>query len=407
MSVLVDEPKRRLQTRSRALLDDIVAIAEHYGFRDTRELFHRRKIVLPSNFHGSPAEPVFRDIDEYIPMKNISSLREALEYGLLRKSLREPLLVYRLEPQRKLRGTGAMLSLEVMGMTTSFSEALVIQTAAAILEEAGERNVSLELNSLGDRETLVRYLRECTLYYRKYAPALHVTCREMIRKHPLTPLSCAHETCTELREDAPKPIAYLNETGRRHFKEVLEYLEIMKIPYRINESLVKSHLPYTKTIFQMHPQDEIDTPSLLYSPTVSPLMHGGRYDDFARKIGARADIPVVGASLMLRMPISSVALRRSTKKPRAYFIQIGPEARRRSLLVLEILRRANIPIRQSVGLDKLSGQLMLAESMGLPYTIIMGHKEAVEGSVIVRRTDTRSQETVPITELARYTKLIR
>jgi histidyl-tRNA synthetase len=402
------ETKRRVPTRG--VLEQAVAIAEHYGFRNAREVFDLAKAAKPIisplklSAHGTNVPK------EYPTLEDHSLMPTAIESGLLRKSPEEPLLVYSLRPQKTPRRISphCTLSLELIGMAGSFSEALLIRTALAILEEAGERNLGLEINTLGDRETLTRYLRECTIYYRKYAQALHPPCREALREYPLAPLVCAHASCTELREDAPKSIAYLNETGRRHFKEILEYLEILNIPYRINETLVSPHQSYTKTIFEIRSMDEKEV-SISSDPEASimPLVHGGRYDDFAKKMGSRTDIPAVGATIRLQTPLRPASLRHASIKPRAYFIQIGPEARRRSLIVLEILRRANIPILQSVGLDKLGGQLTLAESLGLPYTIIMGHKEAVEGSVIVRRTDTRSQETVPIDELARYAKLIR
>lgn len=356
-----------------------------------------------------PTDPDLRLSKEYLAMKG-SAIPRGVEGGLLRKPLDEPLLVYTLRPHKSARArqSHCILSLEIIGMSGSFCEALLVRTALVILGESGQRHVGLEINSLGDRDTTVRYLRDCSSYYHKYTHALHPTCQEVVRQNPLVALVCSHESCTELREGAPKPIAYLNESDRRHFREVLEYLEMLKVPYQINETLVPTREPYGKTIFEMRPTlGIVEAPMFFDRRNTLPLVHGGRYDDFARKIGSRMDIPAVGASLLLAAPLPTVRLSRPAPKPRAYFIQIGPEARRRSLIVLEILRRAHIPVCQSVGLDKLGGQLTLAESLGLPYTIIMGHKEAVEESVIVRHTDTRSQETVPLAELARYAKLIR
>jgi histidyl-tRNA synthetase len=95
------------------------------------------------------------------------------------------------------------------------------------------------------------------------------------------------------------------------------------------------------------------------------------------------------------------------KKPQVYLIQLGFEARRRGLLVAEILRKAKIPMLQSPDLDQLGIQLARAEELSIPYTIIMGHKEAIEETVIVRHTDTRSQETVAVTALPAYLKKLR
>ncbi len=55
----------------------------------------------------------------------------------------------------------------------------------------------------------------------------------------------------------------------------------------------------------------------------------------------------------------------------------------------------------------MAGQVSLAEYMKSPYVIIMGKKEAMEDSVIVRHNGTRAQETVFIKDLAKYIKIHR
>ncbi len=55
----------------------------------------------------------------------------------------------------------------------------------------------------------------------------------------------------------------------------------------------------------------------------------------------------------------------------------------KSLNVIEILRKAHIPVMQALSKDSLSAQLAVAEKAGVPYTIIFGQKEAMENSVIV------------------------
>ncbi len=91
-------------------------------------------------------------------------------------------------------------------------------------------------------------------------------------------------------------------------------------------------------------------------------------------------------------------------KPRILFIQLGAEALRRGLVVLELLRRARIPVSQALGAHSLAEQVGRAERDEIPYTVIIGHREAIDGTAIVRDTLTRSQETIPVTMLPRYFK---
>ncbi len=69
-----------------------------------------------------------------------------------------------------------------------------------------------------------------------------------------------------------------------------------------------------------------------------------------------------------------------------------------------VLRQAKIPVFQSLPKDKLGAQVSVAEKMKIPWHLIMGKKEAIEHSIIVRDMETRSQETVPLNTLADYLK---
>ena len=226
---------------------------------------------------------------------------------------------------------------------------------------------------------------------------LPVPCRAVMRKDVLELLSCPHEKCAELAEGAPQSLSFLSESGRTHFKEVLEYLEVLEIPYNINNHLIGKKC-YGQTVFEIRSGESV------------PLAIGMRYDNITKKIGLKKEIPAVGITLMFKpleakkqKKVKSVLM----KKPKFYFVQLGFDAKLKSLKVLEMLRHAKIPLYQSLNKDKLLGQLTAAENLKIPYAIIMGQKEALEDSVIVRHMETRSQETVKIGNLQRYLEKIK
>src|SRR3989338_7447854 len=96
--------------------------------------------------------------------------------------------------------------------------------------------------------------------------------------------------------------------------------------------------------------------------------------------------------------------REATGIPSIYFAHLGAEARRRSLSVLELLRAADIPVYQGLTHDRIAEQMAAARTHATPYILIMGHKEAVEGTVLVREVATNSQEAIPLPELSNYLK---
>jgi histidyl-tRNA synthetase len=185
----------------------------------------------------------------------------------------------------------------------------------------------------------------------------------------------------------------------------LEYLEEMNIPYNINKNLVRGLSYYTRTVFEIIEQKGAE------DSTPLTLAGGGRYDYLARQMGSKKDVPSVGFSIGVDRIVESSWYKklapRIMKKPKIYFIQLGTEAKLKSLNIIEILRKAHIPIAQSLSKDSLGSQLAIAEKLAIPYAIIFGVKEALDNSAIVRDMSNRSQDTVKLSKLLEYLKEIK
>jgi histidyl-tRNA synthetase len=207
----------------------------------------------------------------------------------------------------------------------------------------------------------------------------------------------------EINIGAPDPMSFLSSSGKKHFKEVLEYLDEMGIVYQIDKTLVRGLSYYTHTVFEI-----IETAE---DGSAMTIAGGGRYDYLGKMLGSKKDIPAMGGSIgmdrIIERPWFKNLAPRIMKKPKVYFIQVGFEAKLKSLNVIEILRKAHVPVAQSLSKDSLGAQLAVAEKSGAPYVIIFGQKEAVEQSVIVRNMENRSQENVPLSELGTYIKQLK
>ena len=205
--------------------------------------------------------------------------------------------------------------------------------------------------------------------------------------------------------NAPDSVSFLCAACKKHFKEVLEYLEEMGIPYNMNKNLVRGLSYYTRTVFEVIEQTggEEGTPLTLAG--------GGRYDYLAKQVGGKKDVPAIGISIGVDRIIASPWYKklnpRILKKPKIYFIQLGAEAKLKSLNIIEILRKAHIPIAQSLSKDSLGSQLAIAEKLAIPYALIFGVKEALDNSVIVRDMSNRSQDTVKLSKLLEYLKELK
>jgi len=90
-----------------------------------------------------------------------------------------------------------------------------------------------------------------------------------------------------------------------------------------------------------------------------------------------------------------------------FLLQLGFCAKLKSLRVIETLRKARIPLYQALCRDKLISQLSSVERLRIPYSIILGQREALENSVIIRNTSTRAQETVGLHNLVEYLRKMK
>ncbi len=343
------------------------------------------------------------------PEHTASLMRAYIEHGM--QTMPQPVMFYHSGPvfrhDRPQAGRYRQFSqfdMVALGNDKSIMDALVIKTGMTILEEAGAQNISIDINSIGDKECRGGYVRELVNYYKKHLNQLPAIDRERLKKNPLRILDSKEEKTKEINEGAPDSVSFLCPSCKKHFKEVLEYLEEMGIPYNLNKNLVRGLSYYTRTVFEIYTKNsEEELPSQIAS--------GGRYDYLARQIGGKKDVPAVGISLGVDRIVGSSWYKklspRIIKKPKIYFIQLGAEAKLKSLNIIEILRKAHVPIAQSLSKDSLGSQLAIAEKLGIPYAIIFGVKEALEDSVIVRDMSTRSQDTVKLKKLLEYLKELK
>ncbi len=302
---------------------------------------------------------------------------------------------------KKRAGDERKLSFEIMGSGKSVAEATLIQTAFATLREEGHTELTLVLNSVGDRDSMNRFLRELGNYYKKHMALLPQSCKTLLRKNPLDLIKCTHEKCALLAEGAPKTIGSLGDESRRHFKEVLEFLEELEIPYRIEHGLIGNRLYATETLFEIR--------ETLPDGGFRVLCSGARYNGLGKRLGFKREVPSVGMNLLFPKDAKSASAKRRIlfRKPSIFFLQLGFCAKLKSLRVIEMMRKIGVPLYQALCRDKLTTQISSAENLRIPYSIILGQREALENSVIVRNTVSRAQETVKLQNLAEYFKKMK
>ncbi len=401
------------------LFEKAQEVAVYYGFKPIETPILENEDVFTSSV-GEGTDIVDKEMytlrtkgGDHLAMRpehTAPLMRAYIEHGM--QAMPQPVMFYQYgpvfrhdKPQRGRYRQFWQFDLDSLGSDKSIMDAFVIKTGMSILEEAGAENLSIEINSIGDKECRGGYIKELTNYYKKHINSLGAIDRQRLKTNPLRILDSKEEKTKEINENAPDAVSFLCASCKKHFKEVLEYLEEMGIPYNINKNLVRGLSYYTRTVFEVYSESGEEG--------VGPMQiaSGGRYDYLARQIGSKKDVPGVGFSIGVDRVIEAKWYKklspRIVKKPKIYFIQLGNEAKLKSLNIIEILRKAHIPIAHSLSKDSLGSQLAVAERLAIPYAIIFGVKEALDNAVIVRNMTNRSQETVKLSKLLEYIKELK
>ena len=383
-----------------AFLSAAIRIAEYYGFAPLDQM-SRASVPLGGKRPHIPmskieSEVMFARRDE---RALLSSARKAV--AALSAEAGSSVLAWRTTTQAIAGIPSMSLELHVVGPSNAIAEALLIVVGNAIAEEAGLAQRSLSINNMGSVDSSNRYVRDVGLYLRKHIESISPTLRPRAATDPLGTLIQLIEKGHPAAPRAPQAMEYLTEEERRRFWELLEYVEIFGLPYELDAHILGSRDFWSHALFEITTVDS-------ESGAKIPFAFGGRYDPIASRF---ARTPASGATITITCEIrGKTRIKREAPvgagemQPAIYFAHLGQESRRRILTVLEALRHAEIPVHHGIWHENIGGQMLAARTLAVPYILIMGHKEAMEGTILVREVATNSQDAIPLPELPNYLK---
>jgi histidyl-tRNA synthetase len=289
---------------------------------------------------------------------------------------------------------------EVLGEEGAVIDAQIIQIFYNLLKELKLKNLIVEINSIGDSQCRPYYKKLLVNYFKTRESALCSDCRRRLKINPLRILDCKEEKCQQVRANAPQILDYLCEECKKHFKEVLEFLDEIELPYHLNPYLVRGLDYYTKTVFEIFEESE-------EGKQVGALGGGGRYDNLAKLLGGK-NFPACGGAVGIERVISLMKARKIKQplppQPKIFLAQLGNLAKKRSLKLLEEFRREKILVAESLGRDSLKSQLSRANRFNIRYVLIIGQKEVLEGTIILRDMVSGKQEIVRLDKIVREIK---
>ena len=314
----------------------------------------------------------------------------ALYNGPLRVWLMGPMFRHE-RPQKGRSRQFNQLDVEALGHAGPDVDVELILMLRALWRDLGlveGRDLTLELNSLGQANERLAHRAALIAHFDAHAEQLDEDARRRLHSNPLRILDTKNPTMQSLVESAPVLMDYLGSESRAHFQAICNVLDAVGLAYRINPRLVRGMDYYNLTVF------EWVTPHLGSQATVCG---GGRYDTLIEQLGGKP-APGVGFGLgmeRLLLLLQAVGLQPPSAAPDAYAVLPDSAALPVVMPVLEALRQAGVAVLMHAGGGSMKTQFKKADSSGARFALIFGAEELARGEVAIKPLRIEPQNGLP------------
>ena len=291
-------------------------------------------------------------------------------------------------PQKGRQRQFTQFGVELLGVEVPQADIEVIAMAYEFIESLGlSGTVTVEINSLGDKESRDAYRAKLVAYLKENYDKLSEDSKNRLDKNPLRVLDSKEECDKAVVAGAPLYQDSLNENSKNFFNAVLKGLDNLGIRYRVNNRLVRGLDYYSHTVF------ELITDKLGAQGTV---LAGGRYDGLVEQMGGGK---VSGIGWACGVERLSMLLEEDVSLPRPVaVIPVGEDTNDKALQIACQLRRAGFRVEQAYG-GNLKKRMMKANKVNAEKAIIIGSEELAAGNVTVKNLDNGEQRMVSLDNL--------
>ena len=287
---------------------------------------------------------------------------------------------------------------EAFGSFDAMMDAEVIGIVCNLFKILGLKGVSVNINTLGDKESRENYRKALLDYFKPYLNDLCDDCRRRYEKNPLRILDCKVDSSNEIMKNAPKMTDYLNEESRIHFDKVKEYLDAMGINYKVNPSIVRGLDYYTHTVFEV--QADIEG-----FGSQNTLAAGGRYDHLVEFVGGPS-VPGVGFAvglerLFLALDAENIDIREIIC-PDVYIFSAEDEQKPYVLSLSNDLRLAGFNVEIDYNGKSFKSNFKQADKVNARYIIIIGEEEVESKLLTVKDNETKEEYKVKLDKIIEF-----
>lgn len=355
---------------------DIVS-KEMYTFLDKGE---RSMSLRPEG-----TAPVMRAFIEH-QLQNISPVHKFFYIGPMFRYERTQAGRYRQHQQ---------FGAEAIGNGSPEQDVELVDMLYTLYNRLGLKNLQVGINSIGETECRLKFRKALQNYLISFFDDLSEDSKLRFETNPLRILDSKDAKDREIIADAPSILDFLSEECEEHFTSVKKHLERLKIPFQVNQKLVRGLDYYNKTVF------EITAGEL---GAQNSIAGGGRYDGLLKTLGG-PDLPATGFGTGLERVIQTM-LKQEVPLPKPYaptlfLIALGDQAKETCFSLLHDLRLNGISVQMDFSNKKINKIMQYANQIQASYVAVVGDNELKNNEIELKEMSSGATRKLPLSHLSK------
>lgn len=406
------EDKWRESNRWQYLEAVLRSVAQDYGFKEIRTpIFERTELFVRGV--GESSDIVTKEMYTFLDRSERSmTLRPEGTASVMRSFVEKKLYaqaglhkffyigpMFRYErPQAGRYRQHHQFGAEAIGNSSPQQDVELIDMLCEIYRRLGLKNLTVQINSVGDAESRIAYREALTAFLKPHFASLSLDSQARFSKNILRILDSKDPEDQKLLHQAPVLSDFLTPAAKDHFEQVLKCLDLLHLKYAVNPKLVRGLDYYAKTVFEVTTED---------LGAQNSIGGGGRYDGLIAALGG-PDLPSVGFATgmerVLQTMIKQGAFFPPAPHPFVFLVPMGGAALRTAFNLVCSLRHEKIPAEIDLSGKKVQHGLQLANQTASEYVLVIGDEELSCNKAKLKNMASRETTEYPLGEMVAHLK---
>lgn len=307
--------------------------------------------------------------------------------------------MYRYErPQAGRYRELTQFGMEIIGSDDPIADAEIISLAVNIYKILGLKEIKVNINSLGDKESRNNYREALIKHFTPHKDELCSDCLERLEKNPLRVLGRKVDADKEIMKTAPKTIDYLNEESKKRFDKVKEYLEVMGVEYEVDPKIVRGLDYYNHLVFEVEAKVE-------GFGSQNVIGGGGRYNGMIEQLGGPST-PAIGFAsgfdrLMLALEKENIKIPVNNSID-LFLLYVNDDEKKYAAYLTNELRMNGFIVETDYLSRSLKAGFKQADRLNSKFTIVLNSEDLERQEVKIKNNKTREEEIVSLDALIYY-----